>query len=254
MQRNGIGTNTPHRKEKAYNKKQAMQHKETKQKSATRSIQKNGEIKRIDVYQEFILWTAMPPTEKGKLGIDTQTEFCEKYKISHNTPTRWKSRTDFINQVTELRRQWAFEKTSEVIQGIYLSALKGNPFSQKLWLQYFLGFTEKTETTVTGKVEMSENDIRFIINGFPEPERTKYHGYITEIIDHAYALRNARIVEDNVWDDRRPEDEIQDEANTDALDVPAERTNAVAVRHSGRASSNMGDDSHRTARTSENNY
>jgi hypothetical protein len=91
-------------------------------------------VKRQDIYEEFILWSAMPPTERSKLGIETQDQFVKSYGIGINTPTAWKKNRDYERRVTELRREWAFGKTSAVIEGIYKSAVRGNTQSQKLWL------------------------------------------------------------------------------------------------------------------------
>lgn len=231
-----------------------MENKEKNKKAIAKKTGSNRELKRQDVYHEFVLWTAMPPQERGKLGINTQGEFCQHYNLSHNMPARWKERPEFIRDVTELRRQWAFEKTGDVIQGIYLAALKGNPFSQKLWLQYFLGFTEKQEVTTTKAVEIGSNDIRFLIDGLPEPEKTKFHGYITEIIDYANKIRNARDVADDIWADSRPADEIFEETDNDASDVPDERTYEVPRRHSTSVREDMGDQTRWPTPTSSYHY
>ena len=189
----------------------------------------NREPKRIDIYEEFVLWSAMPPSERMRLGIETQEEFVAFYKIGTNTPTRWKRRPDFELRVTALRREWAFGKTGAVIEGIYRSALKGNPFSQKLWLQYFLGFTERTETTTTNKVEVGVNDVRFIIDGLPEPECTKFHGYIREIVEFANMVKQAGTANPGVWDEQRLEEYVYTEA-------PIEKTEPI-ISNSLRSSS-----------------
>jgi hypothetical protein len=135
-----------------------------------------------------------------------------------------------------------------VIAGIYKSAVKGNDKSQKLWMQLFEGFTEKTEVAQTSKVEIGENDIRFIINGLPEPMRTKYNGYITEIIIGANEIKNARTVDDLGWNEPRPEDPVFIETDIDAQDVPDKGANEVACRHTERVCTDM------EWTVSENNY
>ncbi len=141
--------------------------------------------KRIDIYEEYILWSAMPPTERMKLGIETQEQFVEFYKIGINTPTAWKRRPDFEGRVTAMRREWAFGKTSAVIEGIYRAALKGNPHSQKLWLQYFHNFTEKQEISVKPHRAVSINDVMFLIEALPEELRNKHYEWVREFLLHA---------------------------------------------------------------------
>lgn len=155
----------------------------------------NKAPKRVDIYEEFVLWSAMPPRERGKLGIETQEEFVEFYNIGINTPTAWKRRPDYEARVTAIRHEWAFDRTGAVIEGIYLSALKGNPFSQKLWLQYFHGFTEKAEVNVANKVEITVNDIRFIIEALPEPLKSKHYGYLRDLLADSTAFADARNID-----------------------------------------------------------
>lgn len=206
----------------------ATQEKNTKSKIVKTLANQGSRVPyKASVYEEFILWTAMPPKERDKLGIETQGEFTKHFKIGEGTPTAWKARPDFIARVTELRRQWAFDKTGNVIEGIYISALKGNPFSQKLWLQYFLGFTEKTEVENTNKVEVSINDIRHLINQLPEPLRFKHHANLRELLDDASATANTRDAEDSSWT-TRPADTLLGEADHVAQDIPSEPTDEVA--------------------------
>jgi hypothetical protein len=217
-------------------------------------------VKRFGAYEEFILWTAMPDEERDKLGIETQGEFCEKYHIDKNTPTRWKARADFISQVTELRRQWAFDRTGNVIKGIYLSALKGNPFSQKLWLQYFLGFKEQSEVAVTDKVEIGVNDIRFLIEALPEPLKSKHYANLRQLLDDAADFADARNIDPAAIDDEtegdggggseRPAEAVRGDANPNAPHISVRRTDGVAASHQASIRADMGADPDRAARPS----
>jgi hypothetical protein len=164
------------------------------------------DVKRIDVYEEFILWSAMPPTERIKLGIETQEQFSQFYKISINTPTAWKRRHGFEQRVTALRKEWAFSKTGAVIEGIYRSALKGNPHSQKLWLQYFHGFSEKVEVKQTPQIILTANDIRFIIEGMPEPQKSICWDHLRSIMDEAIMLRQKGLLIDALMYEDTSED------------------------------------------------
>lgn len=193
------------------------------------------------LYTEFILWTAMPYQEKIKLGMEWQQDFAAYYKVAESTLWRWKKREDFEKRVDAILKMWATDKTPDVIHSIYRSAVKGNPFSQQLWLGYFKGYNPKkgSEEKSSGKVEIGENDIRFIINGLPEPMRTKYNEYITEIIIGANEVKNARTIDDIGWDEQRPENYLSDETDSDAQDIPDQRANVVAFGYTERVCKNM---------------
>lgn len=167
------------------------------------STNKRG-VYKISLYNEFILWSAMPPVEKNRLGIESQNAFCDFYKISHNTPTPWKLRPDFYERVDKILIMWARDKKPDIVQGIYRSAVKGNSDSQRIWLQYFEGWTEKKQLEVTTKVDVSPHDIRALIDVLPEPLRSKHYGNLRELFDDASAVKNARVIEDDIWSERPP--------------------------------------------------
>ena len=188
-----------------------------------------GDVRRVDAYSEFIIWTSMPASERGKLGIETQREFCAKYNLGVNVPTKWKRRPDFIAEVTEIRRQWAFEKTSDVLRGIYLGAVKGNPYSQKLWLEYFLDFREKSEVGVTVKASgILIGDIQFLIDSLPEPLRTEHNVNLRKLLEDGQRLRHAGQLENFTRVESGTEEGIQDEADINAPDLSGERTDDMA--------------------------
>jgi hypothetical protein len=188
-------------------------------------------MKRPDVYRQYVLWTAMHPLEKRDLGIETQKAFAEYYDVNEGTLSVWKTRKDFEPQVDEILQQISVGKTPAVIQGIYQAAVKGNPMSQLLWLQYFKKFNPKTEVVHTNKYELSTGDIRFIIEQLPDELKFKYYGYLREIIDTAQALRRAGQLSDRDAPDAQPETVVPDEADHDARDVPGEKADEVAPRY-----------------------
>lgn len=179
------------------------------------------------------MWTAMPGLERIKLGWDTQKQFCDAHHIVEKTPSNWKKRPEFWKRVESLRAEWAKDKSGDVIYGIYRAAVKGNPLSQKLWLQYFHNFAEKTEHTESKVVEVSVNDIRFVIDQLPEPLRTKHYDNLTELLDDASAFERARGSEDGSRFER-PADEVRDEADNDAQDVSYTEADEVAEGDSKR--------------------
>jgi len=203
-------------------------------------------VVRFVEYEEFILWYATPFKVKEKMGLETQKSFAEFYKLNQHTLSVWKERPEFEVRVRHFRKKWAFEKTMDVIQGMYHSAVKGNPLSQKLWMQVFEDFSEKSETTEIKKVEVGVNDIRFLIDALPEPMKTKHYDNLRELLDDASAIRNARLVESNRWDER-PTETIPNETDQDAYSISSDGANAMAGRHTERVCENL------EWRVSENN-
>lgn len=184
-------------------------------------------MKKADVYTEYILWFAMPPEERFQLGIKTQTDFVERYGLSNNTPARWRDRRDFESRVDKIQRMWALDKTAAVIQGIYKAAVKGNPMSQMLWLQYFKKWNPKSEIEHTTKVEISNNDIRHLIEAMPEPYRSKHYGNFRELFSDAVYLRDSGRLEDGSVADE-PADDVRGETDHDAPGLPEPKANGVA--------------------------
>lgn len=194
----------------------------------------NREPKRVDIYEEFVLWSAMPPSERSKLGIETQEQFVEFYKIGINTPTKWKRRPDYEPRVTAIRREWAFEKTGMVIEGIYRAALRGNPHSQKLWLQYFHGFSEKHDVAVTQRPTASANDVIALIGALPEEKRKKHYDWVIELMLHcSIAYQKAKDDGDtSLWDKPLPADwmpryivkDTLEEVEEELLEAPQPQT------------------------------
>lgn len=179
-------------------------------------------------FEEFVLWFALPRFEKLKMGLEWQEDFARHHSISDKALSRWKKRPEFYPKVEELRRAWTKNRTSDVMESIYRAALKGNPLSQKLWYQIFEGWSEKTEVLHTKKIELNVNDIRFIIEQFPEQQKEKYYGYIREIIDAAESLRNAGQLENRDISYEESEVTVLDPTDHDAQDIPGTRTDGLA--------------------------
>lgn len=195
---------------------------------------------KADVYKEFILWTAMPHAEKVRLGLERQHQFCDHYKIHITTPSRWKQRPDFEQRVDAILKMWATDKTPDVVHAIYRAAVKGNPMSQLLWLQYFKKFSPKQEVEHVQKVEIGVNDIRYLIHSLPEPLRSEHYANFRKLIDDAQRLRFAGQLEDStIPDTARSEKGISDEADNDAYDVSGQRAHAVAKRYPFSLRANM---------------
>ncbi len=179
-------------------------------------------VHKFEAYNEFVLWFAMPTDEKRKLGIESQREFCELHKISINTPTAWKKRKDFEMKVDEVIRQWAMSVTPDVFKGIYRSAVKGNPMSQALWLQYFKKWNPKADekNNQSRPVEVSVNDIRHLINQLPEDLKQIHYGNIRQLLEDFQNLRHRGQIENVDVADDGPEGDIPDEADQYAQHIP----------------------------------
>ncbi len=200
-----------------------------------------------NLYLEFVLWSAMPTPERIKLGIETQKAFAEFNHVEESTLSRWKARADYQDRVRKILKMWAFDKTPDVVMGIYRAALKGNSDSQRIWLQYFEGWSEKQTVEHVIKVQMAPGDLRFLIEGMPEQFKNKFYGYIREIIDTAVSLRNAGQLLDGYAEDPAIEADVLEPANNDAQDLPGRRTDAVARGDQGSVCSDLEHYTDRTA-------
>lgn len=201
----------------------------------------NREPKRVDIYEEFVLWSAMPPSERMRFGVETQEQFCDFYKIGTNTPARWKRRSDYEARVTALRREWAFGKTGAVIEGIYRSALKGNPHSQKLWLQYFHNFSERQEVNLVQRATVSVDDMIFLIGALPKELQERHYRWMTELLHDAsvaeqQAKREGRVFGDHLPADWKPRYRLFDSEVEDEV-VVENKPKAPVVIHRHFASS-----------------
>jgi len=190
------------------------------------------EKKRIkkQVFEEYILWLSLPETERIKTGIETQTDFSNKFKVGQQTLSVWNSDLFLQDRVRYIRNQWAFNKTGTVIQAIYRSAVKGNPLSQKLWMQVFEGFTEKTQQEQIKKVELGINDIRFLIDGLPTDLKEKCYEHLRAIIEITSEARHTGAVETEYWEERPPQ-AIPGETDNDAQDIQVQRGYEMASGH-----------------------
>ena len=213
-----------------------------------------------DVYAEFILWFAMPVDERVKLGIENQGQFADYYHVNKSTLSDWKDRTDFAPRVDRIQMHWGLERTGNVIKAIYNTALKGNPFSQQLWLQYFKKFNVKEGDGNGGntkKVEVTVNDIRFLISQLPEELKQKHYDNLRDLLDDVVSFAEARDVEGFTESSSSvdgSEMEIQEQTNTSTQDVRSERADELATRHTFSVCTDMADNSDGRTRTSSNNY
>jgi hypothetical protein len=182
---------------------------------------------RLKAYDEFVYWFVLPVLERRNRGLDTYKDFSEKYGIPERTLYRWQGTPGFKERVDDLRYKIAHNKTQGVIDGMYTAALRGNDKSQKLWLQVFEGFTEKSEVEHTHKVELKIDDIRYLINGLPEPKRSEHYANLVRLLEDADMAAKAGAIE--IGNSTIGyEDDLQGQTDNDAQNASDARTDAVA--------------------------
>ena len=111
-------------------------------------------IKKKQEYREFIEWIGLPVAEREP---KEQKQFALKVGVGPQQLSGWKNEEGFWETVRIERLKWAQNKTSNVLLGLYGSALKGNPNAVKLFLEYAGEFVE-TLKIKTDKSELSDKD------------------------------------------------------------------------------------------------
>lgn len=134
------------------------------------------------IYDEFITWFSSPYILRRDTGILDQNAFSKRYGVSEDTLSRWKKRRDFDSRVTALRDEWGHEKTSDIMDAIYRSAVKGNAKSQRLWMQYFSGFDLKKIKEENAKQKyLTISEVHSLIEGLPGWLKKKYNDCMRDL-------------------------------------------------------------------------
>lgn len=195
---------------------------------------------KADIFNEFAIWGSLPTEERYKIGAPKNlSEFAERYGVDNDTLTRWKKREDYIFKVEEAYRQWSRDKTADVFNGIYKAAVRGNPGSQLLYLQYFRGFNPKTEVVHTKKIEVGVNDIRYLIEQLPEELKKLHYANLQQLFDDAQHLRNTGQLENSAAPAIELEGDVQEQADNDAQVVPVARAYEIPSRYQECVCENM---------------
>jgi hypothetical protein len=150
-------------------------------------MHKDRKPHKASIYDAFIYWSAMSYPEKVQAKILDQNSFARLYKVDKVTLSRWKQRPEFEKLVDANRNKWAVSKTPDVLHALYKSAVKGNPKSQLLWLQYFKGFSGikkegKSKTKTPAPMVFAEKDMRHLISLLPKERQAKYHAIIMDLV------------------------------------------------------------------------
>jgi len=114
------------------------------------------EIKKKIEYQQFVEWIGLPGPEREP---KTQEEFGLKLGVDVATLSCWKKTEGFWDLVRIERKKWAKDKVSDVLMGLYRTAvLEGKAAEAKLFMQYAEEFEEKSVLEIKGKIERKLND------------------------------------------------------------------------------------------------
>jgi len=110
-------------------------------------------IEKIGEYNLFIEFMAVPKAFRADVfTIRNEEDFGKKYGVHRNTLTTWKRSVGFQEKVDEKCKEWGRAKIPDVLASLFRTILKkGNKSEVQLWLEYFGGFTQKTEILSTIK-------------------------------------------------------------------------------------------------------
>ena len=150
------------------------------------------DLTEADTYAQFIRWSAMTPEERTWDGIETREQFCKVYTVPNiKMLTVWSRRKDFEPAVSSLREAWVFSKTGDILGGVYTAARSGDHRSQRLWLEHVHQMKEKQDAKNPNQGVVTPEDVRFIIDGLPEPLKSQNQIRLREILDDAVAASRA---------------------------------------------------------------
>lgn len=115
---------------------------------------KRTKIRHNFEYQEFILWVALP---KELRVPKTQAELSKHFGVGQDTLSEWKKQTGFWEKVSQQRKEWGKEKTSDIIYALYKRVLEtGGAPEVKLWFQITEEWSERL-ITVSEKQDPLKN-------------------------------------------------------------------------------------------------
>ena len=98
------------------------------------------------IFNEFAMWMALPEPMRE---IKTQGEFAKKFGVHQDTLSDWKKKPEFWKIVEQEWNHFGRTKTANVIAKFYKTTMtEGKTSDIKLWLQYFLDWSEKIDSKV----------------------------------------------------------------------------------------------------------
>lgn len=153
-------------------------------------------------FEELVSWISLPDVLREP---KTQSELAEKFGVGQDTISEWKQRKGFWELVRKKRKEWAREKTPNVLLSLYRKILKdGGAAEVKLWFQFAENWNEKSE------IKEIEDKVVSVEPTAEEQEenrkRVRRILELTEEIGRRKGLRDAGVVV--------PEDDEPDETSS----------------------------------------
>lgn len=104
---------------------------------------------RENEYLRFVMWCALPSKIRSP---KTQGELAEQLGVHETTLSDWKRKEDYPDLVRKFIKEWARDRTSDVVDAIYQGAIsvgdKGQAANAKLWLQWVDEWAESADVNV----------------------------------------------------------------------------------------------------------
>jgi hypothetical protein len=141
-------------------------------------------MRKLELFYEYCKWASLPtPLREPK----TQKEWAKKWGVTEATLSIWKRKQKFWEMVASFRREWAKDKTSDVIYGLFRNAsTRGEAAEVKLWLQSIEDWSEK--------VQPQQQNITIIgIKGITDEDLKKLTQPVQEEVEDVQVLENAGV-------------------------------------------------------------
>lgn len=87
-----------------------------------------SKVRKANEYLEFVNFIALPRVLRHEVvGVETQEEFCQQFKVDKRTLSKWKKVAGFWDDVAEMRRALFRERSADVLLSLEAKCL--NPSS-----------------------------------------------------------------------------------------------------------------------------
>lgn len=110
--------------------------------------------------QEFIAFKANPENVNTPIA-----EWHRTFAPHLSLPTvySWSCKPEIMDEITKLFNKIYRNYETPIVQSIIENSKKGNPQSQKLYLQYVMKWIERNESKVTGEITVDANAVARIV-------------------------------------------------------------------------------------------
>ena len=116
----------------------------------------NSRIHKQAERQLFITFLSLPyELRKKQFGFSQKQQFAERYNLDKTTLSKWQRSEDFWKAVRKNWRHWGREKTPNIINALYQSAITDKKAAEiRLWLE---AVEEDLETRVLALERLIKN-------------------------------------------------------------------------------------------------